>query len=53
MHWSSQEVEKATEMDLPSRSICLQACGLIIVFLYLHSVEELHPFEKLCRKGNL
>lgn len=40
-------------MDLPSRSIRLEAYGLNIVLLYLHSAEELHPAAKSCRKGNL
>lgn len=40
-------------MDLPSPSICLEACSLNIVLLYFHSAEEPHPVEKSCRKGSL
>lgn len=56
---SSQDIEESKKMDLPpsppplplplpppSPFICLDACGLCIVVLYLHSPMKLHPVEK-------
>lgn len=39
-------------MGLPSQYVCLEACDLNNVVLYLHSAEELLPVAKSCPKDN-
>lgn len=50
---SSQEIEKATELDLSSSPICLKSYGLNIALLYFHGAKVFHLVEKLSRNCNL